>query len=156
MAFGTNSKIFIAFFKDVFENTTAMDLNSDTLNVMLYNNTGTPDNTVSSANSAWNAGQWVTTNEATATGWPSGGLALASVTSTSATNVYTLDAADKAGGATDTIADTRGCLIFDFTIASPVVKQGICYLSFGGIQSVTAGTLTVVFNASGILTVTAT
>lgn len=153
MAFGTSSKIFTSFITDVMNNTTAMDMNSDTIQIMLYNNSGTPDQTVASASTAWNAGQWTTTNEATATGWPSGGLSLSSVTSVFSSVTYTLDAADKAGGATDTIVDTRGCLIFDNTIATPVVKQGICYLSFGGLQAVTAGTLTVVFNASGILTI---
>jgi hypothetical protein len=155
MAFGTNSKVFIAYCKDVLENTTAMDANSDTINVALYGNTGTPDNTVSAANSAYNAGQWVTGNETTATGWPAGGLALASVTSASATNVYTFDAADRAGGASDTVTNSYGCLVYDFTIATPVVKQGMCYNAFGGANSVTSGTFTVVWNALGIFTFTA-
>jgi hypothetical protein len=156
MAFGTNSKIFISYLTDVINNTTAMDGNSDTWNVMLYGNTGTPDNTVASASTAWNTGQWVTTNEVTATGWPSGGLALASVTSVAATNVHTFDAADRAGGATDTVTAAYGCLVFDFTIAAPVVKQGVCYNAFGGSNSVTAGTFTIIWNVSGIYTITAT
>lgn len=155
MAFGTNSKVFIAYCKDVLENTTAMDANSDTLNTSLFGNSGTPDNTVSAANSAFNAGQWVTGNEVIATGWPTGGLALASVSSTSTTNVYTLDAADRAGGASDTVTAAYGCLVFDFTISTPVAKQGMCYNAFGGSNSVTSGQLTVIWNASGILTVTA-
>ena len=50
MAFGTNSKIFTSYITDIINNTTAMDGNSDTWNIMLYNNTGTPDQTVTSAN----------------------------------------------------------------------------------------------------------
>lgn len=154
MAFGTSSKIFTSFITDVLNNTTAMDANSDTLNIALYGNSGTPDQTVASASTAYNAGQWVSGNEITATGWTAGGLGLASVTSTFATNVYTLDAADKSGGGSDTVTNAYGCLIFDNTISTPVSKQGICYLAFGGANSVTSGTFTVSFNASGILTVT--
>lgn len=154
MAFGTSSKIFTAFVTDKFNNTTLMDLNADTLHAAIYDNTGTPDQTVASASTAYNTGQWVTANEADNGGWSAGGLALASVTSVFATNVYTLDAADTANGAAATIPDTRGCLIYDNTIAAPVADQGICYLSFGGLQSVTAGTLTIVYNASGIMTIT--
>ena len=46
-----------------------------------------------------------------------------------------------------------GVLIYDDTIATPVADQGICYLAFGGSNSVTSGTFTVSFNASGIFTV---
>lgn len=154
MAFGSNSKMFSNTVGDIMNNTTAMDGNTDTWNVMLYGNTGTPDNTVASASTAWNAGQWVTTNEVTATGWPSGGLALASVTSTVTTNVWTFDAADRAGGASDTVTAAFGILVYDFSIATPVVKQGLCYNAFGGSNSVTSGTFTVVFNASGICAIT--
>jgi hypothetical protein len=35
-----------------------------------------------------------------------------------------------------------------------VADQGLCFLWFGGAQSVTAGTFSVVFNAAGIVTAT--
>lgn len=156
MAFGALSREFLTFEKDLRENTTAVDFNSDTFNAMLYGNTGTPDATATatSANTAWNTGQWVTTNEVTATGWPSGGLALSSITSAMTGSVYTWDAADRAGGATDTVTAAFGVLIYDFTIATPVAKPGVCFLSFGGTQSVTGGQFTVSFNVLGILTST--
>lgn len=160
MAFGTSSKIFTAFVRDVMGNVSALDLDADTIKVTLYGNSGTPDQTVASASTAYNAGQWTSTNEvintngAPAGQWTTGGISLASVTSTFATNVYTFDAADKAGSASDTITNAYGCLVFDDTIASPVAKQGICYLAFGGANSVTAGTFTISFNASGIMQVT--
>lgn len=154
MAFGSSSKIFSAFVTDVMNNTTAMDLNADTINVALYGNSGTPDQTVTSANTAYAVGQWITGNEVTATGWTAGGLGLASVTSSFSSNVYTFDAADRAGGATDTVTNAYGVLIYDTTIASPVADQGICYNAFGGANSVTSGTFTVVFNASGIFALT--
>lgn len=154
MAFGTSSKIFTAFVTDSFNNTTAFDLNSDTLKVALYGNSGTPDQTVASANTAYNAGQWTSGNETSNGGWSAGGLALSGVSSGFSSNVYTLDATDTANGSAATIADTRGCLIYDDTLTTPVADQGICYLAFGGAQSVTAGTLTIVYNASGIMTIT--
>lgn len=152
------SKIFMAFIEDVFENTTAMDLNSDTIKIALYDNDITPDQTVTSANTAYGVGQWVTTgNEVSdAAEWPVTGQALGSVTSTFSSNVYTLDAADEVSdGTSATLANVYGGLIYDDTIAAPVADQGICYLYFGGVNSVTDGTFTVVFNASGIFTITA-
>ena len=154
MAFGTSSKIFTAFITDALNNTAALDLNSDTIKVALYGNTGTPDQTVASANTAYNTGQWVTANETSNGGWSAGGLALASITSTFSSNVFTFDAADTANGSAATIADTRGCLIYEDTLTTPVADQGICYLAFGGQQTVTSGTLTIVYNASGIMTIT--
>jgi len=152
------SKIFMAFLEDVFENTTAMDLNSDTFKVALYDNDITPDQTVTSPNTAYNAGQWTASgNEVSdSTEWPATGQALGSVTSAFSSNVYTFDAADEVSdGTSATLANVYGCLIYDDTITTPVADQGVCYLYFGGVNSVTDGTFTVVFNASGIFTVTA-
>jgi hypothetical protein len=146
----------MAFFEDVFENVTAMDLDTDTFKVALYNNSITPDQTVTSANSAFNAGQWATANEVFEAGqWSTGGVALSSVTSARSSNVYTFDAADTASGSTADLASVYGCLVYDDTIAAPVADQGLCYNYFGGTNSVVNGTFTVVWNASGIMTVTA-
>lgn len=154
MAFGSSSKMFSAFITDSLNRTNAFDLNADTFKICQFGNSGTPDQTAAAASTAFNTGQWTTTNEVTATGWPSGGLALASVTSTFASNVYTFAAANKAGGASDTITAAYGCFIYDDTLASVVVDQGVCYLAYGGSNSVTSGTFTTAFNASGILTLT--
>jgi hypothetical protein len=52
------------------------------------------------------------------------------------------------------MASVEGCLIYDDTItAGTIADQGLCFLWFGGSQSVTAGTFSVVFNAAGILNV---
>jgi hypothetical protein len=151
------SKIFMAFLEDVFENTTAMDLNSDTFKVALYDNDITPDQTVTSANTAYNAGQWVSSgNEVSEAGqWATGGVALASVTSAFSSNVYTFDAADTASGSAADLANVYGCQVYDDTIASPVADQGVCYNYLGGANSVVNGTFTVVWNASGIFAITA-
>jgi hypothetical protein len=153
----SNSKIFMAYIEDVLENTTAMDANSDTFKAALYNNTPTPDQTVASANTAYNAGQWANTNEVSdGTNWDAGGEPLTSVTSAFSSNVYTFDAANTPqGGASTTLANVYGCLVYDDTITTPVADQGVCYNYFGGANSVTAGTFTIVWNASGIFTITA-
>jgi hypothetical protein len=153
----SNSKIFMAFIEDVLENTTAMDLNSDTFKAALYDNDITPDQTVASANTAYNAGQWVASgNEVSEAGqWAAGGVALSSVTSGFSSNVYTFDAADTASGSAADLASVYGCLVYDDTIATPVADQGVCFNYFGGSNSVVNGTFTVVWNASGIFAITA-
>lgn len=153
----TNSKIFRPFLADVLDNTAAIDLGSDVPKVALYNTTTTPDNDVTSANSAYAVGQWVVGNEVSeVTEWPAGGRPLVSAVLNSATaDVVFYDAADTASaGATADLAAVFGCLVYDDTITTPVADQGICYNYFGGSQSVTNGTFTVVWNANGIFRIT--
>ena len=134
-------------------------LGADTINVALYNNTTTPNKDDTLANSAYSVGQWVTGNEVTdATNWVAGGRALASKTLTNpSTGVFMFDAADLAGGGNVTLSAVFGCLVYDNTITAGtggVAKEGICYNYFGGSQSVTAGTFTIVWNANGIFRIT--
>jgi hypothetical protein len=150
----SNSKIFSSFITDSLNRTNAFDLNSDAFKAALYNNTTAPDQTVAAASAAYNAGQWAVANEVSNGGWSAAGLALASITSGFASNVYTFDAADTANGSAATLAAVFGCLVYDDTLTTPVADQGVCFNYFGGTQSVTAGTFTVVWNASGILTLT--
>lgn len=148
----TNSKVFRACLADVFDNTTALDLGTDVPKVALYNNTITPDLNVTSANSAYNVGQWATAQEVFQAGqWAQAGVALAGTVLNSATSgVVFYDANDTASGAAATLATVFGCLVYDDTLTTPVIDQGISYNYFGGTNSVTGGTLTVVWNANGI------
>jgi hypothetical protein len=149
------SKIFMAFIEDSFERTIAYDMNADTFKVALYDNDITPDQTVASANTAYNAGQWTASGNEVADGaeWPAGGETLDNPTSTRASNVYTFDADNTVStGTSATLAAVFGCLVYDDTVAA---DNGVCYNYFGGTNSVTDGTFTVVWNASGILTITA-
>lgn len=150
----SNSKIFSAFIRDLMNQTAAFDLDTHTIKAALYGTTPTPDQTVTSANTAYAVGQWVTGNELSNGGWTAGGLALTSVTSTFSSNVYTFDAADTANGSAATISGAFGTLVYDDTLTTPVADQGICFNYFGGTNSVTSGTLTIVWNASGIFTLT--
>ena len=155
-----NSKVFGALIEDTLENTSAIDLNSDTFKAALYDNDITPTEIAASADTAYNAGQWTAAGNEVADGtnWDAGGEPLTSVTSERAgvtgSHVYTFNAADTPqGGATTTLAGVHGCLVYSDTIATPVADQGVCYNYFGGAQGVTAGTFTIVWNASGIFSI---
>lgn len=129
-------------------------LDGDTVKVALFNNSVTPDKDAAVGSTGFNTGTWTTTNEVTdATNWVSGGRALASKTfTTPSTGVSMFDAADLAGGGTLTLTNAFGCLVYDDTItAGTVADQGVSFNYFGGAQSVTSGTFTIIWNANGIV-----
>lgn len=148
----SNSKIFRAFLADVLDNTTAVDLGADVPKVALYGTTPTPNQDVTSANSRYNIDQWITGSEITdATNWVAGGRPLVSGALNSATAATVFyDAADTSGAGACTMSGIFGCLVYDDTLTTPVADQGICYNYFGGAQSVTGGTFTIVWHANGI------
>jgi len=155
----TVSKIFSAYVTDILNNTTAMDLMDDALiEAALFDTTITPDQIVTSANSAYGAGVWAAngitdTGSSAPAGWPSLGRPLASRTiSDNTATTIVFDAADTvSANDVTTLAATSGCLLYDETIATPVANQGISFHYFGGSQTVTLGRFTIVWNASGIL-----
>ena len=84
--------------------------------------------------------------------WAVAGVNIAGRTiSVAVADVVMLDGNDTASGASATLAAVFGCLVYDDTIAAPVADQGFCYNYFGGTQSVTDGTFTIVWNANGIM-----
>lgn len=128
-------------------------LDSDTVKFALFNNTTTPDNDAAVGSTGYNTGVWVTGNEVTGSSeWVATGRALASKTFTSpAADVAMFDAADLTGAATITITNAFGGLCYDDTItAGTVADQGASYHYFGGAQSVTSGTFSVIFHANGV------
>lgn len=147
------SKVFAAFVKDRLDATAAFDLDTDTFKVALYDNDITPDNTVSSANSAYDAGQWASAgNEVFEAGqWAQGGVALSGHDVTSSGTTITWDANDTASGSAADLANVFGVLVYDDTLAAPVADQGVCYNYLGGTNSVTNGVFTVVWAGTGIL-----
>lgn len=150
-----DSKMFRPFVADVLDNTTAVDLGTDVPKVALFTNSVTPDNDVTSANSAYNAGVWNANETYEAGQWAQGGVALASTTLNSGTaDIVYYDAADTASGSTADITNAYGCLVYDDTLTTPVADQGICYNYFGGANSVVNGTFTVVWHANGIFRIT--
>jgi hypothetical protein len=152
----SNSKIFRAGFADVFGNACAMDYDADTFKAAWYNTSTTPDQNVTSANSAFNVGQWTTANEVSqAVQSPTGGIALTSQSLNSATSaVVFFDAADTATGAAATLSGIFGAFVYDDTLTTPVADQGCSFNYFGGSQSVTSGQFTAVWHANGIWRIT--
>jgi len=149
MAFGTDSKVFVATLEYQLEGG-SLDLASDAVKIALYNDSCTPDEEVALANTAYGAGVWASNEVNDGAEWPAAGQALGSVTSTITTNVWSLDAADEVSdGTSATLADVRGCLIYDDTVSD----YGLCFLDFNGAQAVTDGTFTVQFGAA-IMTLT--
>ena len=124
-------------------------LDSDSVKVALYTNTGTPDRNAAVGSTGYNTGAWVTGNEVSGTGWAAGGLVLATPTVDQGTaNTFYFDGADRATTATATLSAVFGCLNYDDTItAGTVADQGVSFHYFGGSQSVTAGTFTVIWAA---------
>jgi hypothetical protein len=148
----SNSKIFSAFITDCLNNTSANDLNSDTMKAALYNNSITPDQTVATASTIYNAGVWGVANEvADGTEWNAGGEPLTGVASGFSSNVYTFDATNTpSAGSSATLANVYGCLVYDDT----TLDHGISFNYFGGTNSVTDGTFTIIWHASGIFALT--
>jgi hypothetical protein len=145
----SGSKVSQQYTSDLIACLAVMDWDADTQKIAFYNNAITPDNTVSAANFAYNAGQWANTNEVTSsTDIPAGGLTVATKTNVASGGNVTISSASPASGAAAT-ATVYGHLLYDSTIASPVAKQVACYNFYGGAVTVTAGTLTVVPNANG-------
>lgn len=152
------SKVFGQFVADAFNRTAAFDLDADTFKVALFDNSITPNSTTTtSGDTAYGAGVWASGGVPDTSGnnnWVAAGRALASITSSHSAGTYTFDAADLAGGGTVTITNAYGCLVYDDTLATPVADQGVCFNYFGGPQTVSAGTFTIVWSTSGIFTVT--
>jgi hypothetical protein len=147
----SNSKIFMAYIENALENTTAFDADSDTHKAALFDNSITPSQTVASASTGYGAGVWASGGVSDASGWPAVGRDL-TVTSGFSSNVYTFDSTDTTSANNNTtISGAYGCLVYDDTVASDL---GLCYNYFGGTNSVTAGTFTIVWNASGIFALT--
>ncbi len=151
MAFGTNSKVFAFAVLDLMS--AAINVSTNAFKIALYGNGGTPDNTVTTAAlTEYNgtASAWVVANECGNSGtYAAGGSAITITAPSQSTNVVTVTSATVPSYTSATIT-SYGCLIYETTNLS----KGLAYLAFGGAQTVTAGTFTVNFNASGIATFT--
>jgi hypothetical protein len=147
------SHVFKATLVDSLIRTTSfvVDYDADAFKLALFGNTGTPDNDVSAANSRYGIDQWVVGNEKSDTNWPAGGRPLVTPVLNSATaDVIFFDAVDTVSNGNVTLAAVFGGQTYDDTVTTPVADQGICYNYYGGSQSVTAGTFTVVHHVNGI------
>lgn len=135
-------------------------LDSDTVKAALFNNGVTPDKDAAVGSTGFNTGTWTTTNEVTdsdgSSDWVSGGIALASKTfTTPSSGVVMFDAADTTHANTVTISNAYGALVYDDTISGgTVADQGVSFHYFGGAQSVTNGTFTIIWHSNGLFRIT--
>lgn len=160
MAFGASSKIFSAFIHDSTTKTGNASLSSATAKAALYNDSITPNQLVTAANSSYGAGVWTggsSPNVQDASGWPyvgrppAWGSATKLTTYADATLKY--DSDDTVSANATTTVTCYGCLVYD-DAATTTVDQAFCYISFGGsAQTVSSGTFTIVWNASGVLSI---
>jgi hypothetical protein len=123
----------------------------DAFKTALYGNAVVPAQSSTAALTQYNgAGStWVTANEVTGTGYTAGGVAVAPVTWTQGTNVVTFTSSGSPQWTASSFT-AYGCLVYDTT----TTNQAISWNYFGGAQTVTSGTFSITWNASGILTLT--
>jgi len=127
-------------FLNSLNNTLALDLDNDTLKIMLVTSGYTPDFGTHDFKAD-------VTNEVVGTGYTAGGETLTSVALTQSAGTITFDAADVTW--TSSTITARGAVIYDDTLASDPL---ICYIDFGSDQSSSSGDFQIAFNASGIFT----
>jgi hypothetical protein len=155
----SNSRAFREFFVTALGTRNTGDsglVGANTINAALFNDTITPDKDATAANARYGAGVWASGGVSDVTNWPAVGRPLASKTlTTPSSGVTRFDAADTAGGGTLTLTNAYGCLIYNDSVTAGAVDQGVCYNYFGGAQSVSGGTFTIVWSANGIFEVTA-
>lgn len=125
-----------------------IDLDTDTLKIMLCTSTYTPNQDTHRYKSS-------VTNEVTGTGYTAGGNTLTSVTVnyTAGTNTLALDAADTSWAASTITA--RYAVIYDSSPATDATRPLIAYIDFGADVSSSGAAFNITFDAAGILTITA-
>jgi hypothetical protein len=141
-------------FLNSLNNTLALDLDNDTLKIMLVTSAYTPDFGVDDFKADVN-GEVVGTGytaggetlEVVGTGYTAGGETLTSVTLTQSAGTITFDAADVTW--TSSTITARGAVIYDNSLVSDPL---ICYIDFGSDQSSSSGDFLISFNAAGVFT----
>lgn len=142
----SNSKVFAYAVLQM--GTNSVKLSTNSYNVALYGNSGTPDNTVTTAALTEYNGvgsQWVIANEVSGAGYTPGGVSVSSPTWAQSSNVVTFTSAGTPQWTTATFT-AYGGLVYDTTVSN----EGLSYNYFGGAQTVTGGTFTITWNISGI------
>lgn len=122
----------------------SIDLDTDTINVMLVTSTYTPDQDAHEFRDD-------ITNEVSGTGYSAGGSALAgkAVTADNTDNEGVFDAND-VSWTTSTIT-ARAAVLYKARGGASSADELICYIDFGSDKISTAGTFTIAWNAEGIL-----
>lgn len=129
-----------------------IDFLNDDIRVVLLKATYTPNQDAH----AWVSDLNLAANEVSGTGYTAGGLTLTGKTATydSATNEVRLDADDPTW-TNATISGIRYAVYADYTPATDATRPLLCYVNFGGDQSVSGATFTIQHAATGFLKFTA-
>jgi hypothetical protein len=124
-----------------------IDLLDDTIKVMLTTATYSPNQDTHDYKDD-------VTNEVSGTGYTATGATLANDTLnyTAGSNLWTYDADDVSWASSSFTC--RYAVIYDATPGSDATRPLIEYQDFGGDQTVSSGTFTIQWNASGIFTIT--
>lgn len=155
----TNSKVFEEWIIGPMLQMTGtgyLGLGTNTVKVALFDDSIVPDNDAAVASTGFNTGVWSSAEppqQFDAGGWVTGGNTLASKTfTTPGVDSVRFDAADLASTGNVTITAAVGAFVYDDSItAGTVADQGICYNWFSGPASVTAGSFTIIWGASGLI-----
>ncbi|MEV0367492.1 hypothetical protein [Nocardia fusca] len=125
-----------------------VDWDTDVIKVMLCTSTYSPDQDTHQYKSS-------VTNEVSGTGYNAGGATLttSAPTYTAGTNTLVLDAADVSWPNSTIVA--RYAVVYDSTPATDATRPLLGYVDFGQDVSTTAGTFSIVWDAAGILTISA-
>jgi hypothetical protein len=140
------SKLYGNFLKQALNK--EIDWDSDTIKVALLSSSYTPNQ------DTHDYFDDVSSFEVTGTGYTTGGITLASKTSTydGTNNVIVLDAADVTWSSSTITA--RYAVVYDDSGASAAAKALIGYVDFGSDQSSTNGNFTITWDSTGIVRIT--
>ena len=129
-------------FLNALKNTLALDLDSDTIKIMLVTSSYTPD---------FGAHDFKAdvSNEVSGTNYTAGGNTLGSLALTQTSGTIKFDAADTSWSSA-TITNARGAVIYDDSVTNDPL---IAYIDCGSDFSSSNGTFTIAFNAGGIFTI---
>lgn len=141
----TASGLFVPSIINIFTNTIAVDLGSETnIKVALLSNLATPN---FDTHDYWGD---LSANEVTGTGWSAGGVALTSTALSASSGTLLFDAADVSESNT-TLGDpnpVRGCVIYDDSVTTPTADAMICLVNFGSDYSTVDGTFAIQWSSA--------
>lgn len=135
-------------FVNAFTQAKPLDWDTNTIKCLLTTSAWTP-------NQDTHASLTDITNEVTGTGYTTGGATLTTKTNATSLNVMTLDADDVAW-ASSTITARRAVLYDSTGGGTNGTRPLILWVDFGADVASTSATFTIVWNASGIATITPT
>lgn len=137
------SGLFVPSIINIFTNTVAVDLSSETnIKLALLNNSATPD---FSTHDYWGD---LSANEVTGTNWSAGGVALTTTSLTASSGTLLFDA-DNVSVASTTLSNVYGAVIYDDSVTTPTADAMICLVYFGGTAyNTTAGTFAITWSTS--------